>query len=546
MKTNRLTIVLISLLIFQVFITYTPHLIAQSATAPDVYVGIDAAYENMTVIKNLVDKVSSYTNLFILGCTGITNVYNRNETTGRFISENVTKLNEACQYLYNKGLNFIIYKDTSLRNSTWTSIANQQWGAHFLGYYAFDELGGWQIDMQEYKMVEEMPANYTAAATSFVNMTRWYLDRFARYRNTTQFNLYTSDYALYWFDYEAGYDTVFAEFAWNYNRQLNIALCRGAANLHGKDWGAIITWKYKQPPYLESGEDLYKDLVLAYENGAKYIILFDANEGWTQSVLKQEHLDALKRFWEYIKVNPRQNTTNNGRVAYVLPKDYGYGFRGPDDRIWGFWGPDNLTSRICSGLSQLFTQYDEKLDIIYDYGLTPGNNYGYDRLIFWNDSSLIQPITSEENSPPLWPTPTESTSSDPPPIENPSSPVDNTLITIAIITVAIVTVPTIMFRKRQHCITFNQTGIGRDFTGTILVIDGKDYDKYGATFWWDHGSRHTIEFKSPLTVNCAKQYVLISTNGLSSNEGDSFKISRQTTITGNYQSLFKVNSLLRK
>jgi hypothetical protein len=257
-------------------------------------------------------------------------------------------------------------------------------------------------------------------------------------------------------------------------------------------------------------------------------------------------LDALKRFWEYIKVNPRQNTINNGRTAYVLPKDYGYGFRGPTDSIWGFWGPDNLTSRICSGLSQLFTQYGEKLDIIYDYGLTPGNNYGYERLIFWNDSSLIQPTTSEENSPPLWPAPTQTAPSDPPPIENLSSPVDYTLITIAIVAVTVVTVPTIMFRKRQHCITFNQTGIGRDFAGTILVIDGKGYDKYGATFWWDHGSRHTIEFKSPITVNHSKQYILVSTNGLSTDERYSFRTSRQTTITGNYQLLFKTSSPLHK
>ena len=60
---------------------------------------------------------------------------------------------------------------------------------------------------------------------------------------------YTSDYALYWFDYKAGYDTVFTEFGWNNSRQMDIALCRGAATVKGKDWGAIITWTYDQPPY---------------------------------------------------------------------------------------------------------------------------------------------------------------------------------------------------------------------------------------------------------------------------------------------------------
>jgi len=130
-------------------------------------------------------------------------------------------------------------------------------------------------------------------------------------------------------------------------------------------------------------------LVLAYENGAKYIILFDSNEGWTQSVLKQEHLDALKQFWDYAKAHPRTSLTLDDRVAYVLPKDYGYGFRGPNDKIWGFWEADNLTSKVCYDLANLFSQYDKKLDIIYDDGLDANNTYGYSRLIFWNGTSRM-------------------------------------------------------------------------------------------------------------------------------------------------------------
>jgi hypothetical protein len=350
-----------------------------------LYLGIDVAYENMTEIKALIDKVSPYTNVFVIGCTGITNVVVRNATTRSYV-ENFTLLNETCQYVYDKGLNFMVFIDLPLRNSTWPEAAKKTWGDHFLGYYAFDELGGHELDKYEWRLVTQAE-NYSEAATGFVNITSWFLNRFTRFRNITQFNLYTSDYGLYWFDYEAGYDTVFAQFGWNYSRQLNIAQVRGAANMHGKDWGAIITWTYTQPPYLESGEDLYKDMVLAYENGAKFIILFDSNEGWTQSVLKQEHLDALKQFWQYAIDNPRQNTQPNDRVAYVLPKDYGYGFRGPNDTIWGFWEADNLTSKICSDLYNLLTQYDKRLDIIYDDGLEVNGTSGYSRLIFWNGTN---------------------------------------------------------------------------------------------------------------------------------------------------------------
>ena len=359
-----------SLLIASIILSYGFLVVDPAKEEPqNLFVGIDVAYENMTEIKALIDKVSPYTNLFIIGA--------------RAITYNATTLNETCEYIYDKGLSFIIYRDTMLRNANWTETAKKTWGDRFLGYYAFDELGGKQLDNHEYKFVLDAK-NYSDAANSFVSMTDWYLDFFTRFRNTTQFDLYTSDYTLYWFDYKAGYDAVFAQFGWNYSRQLNIAQCRGAASMLGKDWGAIITWTYTQPPYLESGEDLYKDLVLAYENGAKYIILFDSNEGWTQSVLKQEHLDALKQFWDYAKAHPRTSLTLDDRVAYVLPKDYGYGFRGPNDKIWGFWEADNLTGKVCSDLSNLFAQYDKRLDIIYDDGLSSDSTCGYSCLIFWN------------------------------------------------------------------------------------------------------------------------------------------------------------------
>ncbi len=86
------------------------------------------------------------------------------------------------------------------------------------------------------------------AANKYVSTLNWWL-RSGPYAITKNFaypskyQLFTSDYALYWYDYEAGYDTVFAEFALSYNRTLNIDLCRGAATVQNKDWGVMITWK---------------------------------------------------------------------------------------------------------------------------------------------------------------------------------------------------------------------------------------------------------------------------------------------------------------
>ena len=536
LKTMRLAIALVFLLFLQVFLTHGLYSSVQAAIVPDVYVGIDMAYgDSVAEAKRLVDEVSAYTNVFIIGCKGITN--------------NPTRLNETCQYIVDKGLDFIVYKDTTLgRNSSWVEMARQTWGEYFHGYYAFDELGGWQIDMQpsNLRMIVDMPENYSEAARIFVNETKRYLDRgFTRFRNVTQFSLVTSDYALYWFDYDAGYDAVFAEFCWNYDRQLNIALCRGAANMHGKDWGIMITWKYNEPPYLATGHEVYEDMILAYENGAKYIFLFDANEGWTQSVLKQEHFDALKRFWEYVKQNPRLPKSTSDRVAYVLPKDYGYGFRGPEDKIWGFWEADNLTGRICANLNYLLTKYDRKLDIIYDYNLIPGSTHGYGQLFFWNDTSLPQQSAPPPPSITIEPFPNPAQTETPVPIEKPESPMDfATVIAIGSV-LAVVAVPAYLLRKKDFNITFGVTGIGRDYFGPVFTVDGENHDKYGASFWWESRSTHTYEFKSKILVSRGKQYaksyVLDSTTGPSRDQIGSLTVSRSTTVTGNYRAVFEVS-----
>ena len=215
----------------------------------------------------------------------------------------------------------------------------------------------------------------------------------------TQYKLFSSDYALYWYDYQAGYDTIFAEFGANYSRQLNIAECRGAATALGKDWGVMVTWTYRQPPYIESGPELYNDMVLAYQNGAKYILIFDSNEGYSQSILQQGQLDAMKQFWQYVQNNPRTISPVSDRTAYVLPQDYAYGFRGPNDRIWGLWGPDAITTDISMNVSLLLQKYGENLDIVYPDGPKNIQSLGYQNVYYWNETKPISngtsPISSE-------------------------------------------------------------------------------------------------------------------------------------------------------
>jgi len=343
----------------------------------DFYVGIDAAYDDVAEIKVLVDEVSSYTNLFVIGSTGIT--------------FNETKLVDLCQYIYDKGLSFIVFTDDHdpppQPSRQWIENAKVKWGDLFLGLYVFDEVGGKNLDLWTYRIVREAD-NYTDASIQFVAHLEKMLE--ISTSNATEIEgvqAFTSDYALYWFDYRAGYDVVFAEFALNYSRRLNVAACRGAATIQNREWGVMITWKYTEPPYLSSGEHLYENLVMAYDSGAKYVLVFDSNEDYTDGTLQQEHFDALKRFWRYKEANPKRNMQSSDRVAFVLPKDYGYGLRGPTDRIWGLWEADAFSLEICTSLDYWMDQYPNNLDIIYDDGLALDATYS--KYVFWNNSAYV-------------------------------------------------------------------------------------------------------------------------------------------------------------
>ena len=61
----------------------------------EVFIGVDASYDNIESLKLRVDGIKSYTNFFIIGSTGIT--------------FNETKLNELCQYIFDSGLYFSIF-----------------------------------------------------------------------------------------------------------------------------------------------------------------------------------------------------------------------------------------------------------------------------------------------------------------------------------------------------------------------------------------------------------------------------------------------------
>ena len=178
----------------------------------------------------------------------------------------------------------------------------------------------------------------------------------------------TSDYALQWFDYKSGYDVVLTEIGWNQSTNLAIAQARGAANLFGKDWGAIIDWKYMQAPYLASGDEIYQQMCQAYENGAKYIAIFNyaPDMKGAYGILTDDHFQALQRFWKD-EVNNASITRGQVKAdtAFVLPKDFGSGLRKQDDVVWGLWQPTQQEQQIYLQLQSALATHGQELDVIY-------------------------------------------------------------------------------------------------------------------------------------------------------------------------------------
>jgi hypothetical protein len=200
---------------------------------------------------------------------------------------------------------------------------------------------------------------------------------------------FTSDYAVYWFDYLAGYDVVLAQLGWNNSFTQNIALARGAANIQNKEWGVILTWKYDSLPYLDSGDEIYNQMRTAYDCGAKYLILFNyyENDANPYGTMKDEHFLALQKFWNTVIQNNSEICGSvKAQAVLVLPKNYASGMRWADDRVWGILEPDQNSPRIWDSLQKALASKGLQLDIVYDDSTFPLTGK-YSEIIPWNQTN---------------------------------------------------------------------------------------------------------------------------------------------------------------
>ena len=85
-------------------------------------------------------------------------------------------------------------------------------------------------------------------------------------------------------------------------------------------------------------------------------------------------------------------------------------------------------------------------------------------------------------------------------------------------------------------VTFDATGIGSDFNGTVLIVDGVNYtlSQLPFSFIWLVGSMHNYTFLSPL-VGSISRYQWVSTTGLFTLQSASIAVTAVCgNIIGNY------------
>ena len=374
-KLNQKTLVLAIVLVVVVLVSLVAALdwFVNSAEVPEFYVGVEMAYQNANVsdVRTMVDRVKDYTNVFVIGSVELT--YNE------------SALDESCDYIHSAGLKIIVlltnFTNYSFDTRIWTNKSQLKFGDDFLALYRYDEPGGDQLDNAKLRFVSNT-TNYADSASNYT----YILEQHVNFYKGNVSRIFTADYGLYWWDYKAGYDTIFAEFVGNQSRQRHIALCRGAATAFSRDWGAIITWKYNNEPYIEDADSLFNDLTLAYSSGAKYLIVFDYPKSDTYGILTDRHFNALKRFWDWTHANPKAFGSVKATAAYILPGDYGSGLRSTTDNIWGLFPADNLSTKTWNDIEAMTNRYGARFDIIFDDN-TIGNVAGrYESRLFWNET----------------------------------------------------------------------------------------------------------------------------------------------------------------
>ncbi len=134
----------------------------------------------------------------------------------------------------------------------------------------------------------------------------------------------------------------------------------------------------------------------SYKAGAKYIAVFNyPYYGGAYGTLTDDQFKAIQRFWN--EITTKQIADLSGPdAALVLPKNFGWGLRNPNDTIWGFWLTDNRTQTVAVITSKLVSYYGINLDIVYEDPAFPVTSGNYQHSILLELNNPLKPPTNPD------------------------------------------------------------------------------------------------------------------------------------------------------
>ena len=126
----------------------------------------------------------------------------------------------------------------------------------------------------------------------------------------------------------------------------------------------IVTWNSEFPDPIPE-DQLLSDLSTAYNAGATYDVVITFNRTET---LPSLYLNALQNFWSGLRESSKEFGSERASIAYVVPANFGFGFRSAQDTIWGLFPASSYpyTQKIWNDTQTLLTKYEDMVNIIFD------------------------------------------------------------------------------------------------------------------------------------------------------------------------------------